>query len=112
VDCEDAVPRTRQGGRPLWDPDYIHMNPEGSRTLGHHLLPVVLGALAGHPPVQSPAPAAPRHVTLCKDLFSSLGKRSGHSVVVPAAAVRSEYNTMVLSPRLALAARNLPLAVN
>jgi lysophospholipase L1-like esterase len=46
ADCEELVPRTSQRGRELWDPDDIHMNPEGSRTFGHRLLQVVKGALA------------------------------------------------------------------
>jgi len=46
ADCEDLVPRSPQaGGRVLWDPDDIHMNPDGSRTLGQRMLQVVLLAL-------------------------------------------------------------------
>jgi lysophospholipase L1-like esterase len=45
ADCEEMVPRTPIGTNLLWDPDYIHMNPRGSKTLGHQILPVVLKVL-------------------------------------------------------------------
>merc|ERR1719174_1611696 len=44
ADCEELVPHAELhvNPDPLWDPDDIHMNAEGSRTMGRRMLSVVV----------------------------------------------------------------------